>query len=313
MGAPKVSQEEFIDLFQRLGPDGAAASIGIPVRRVYERRRSIEHQLGITIVGPSSRDTRTPVDRRERREVTVQDGTVSGGSDIHIWPGIETTAMRGFVKLCKDLQPKVVILNGDILDFPGISRHNPLGWEHRPEVADELVAAQEWTNLVVNAAPNATRIWTLGNHDARFEARIAERIPELAKVHGVHLKDHFPYWENAWSCWINDGVVVKHRWKGGTHAAWNNVVQSGISIQTGHLHNPNVRAYTDYRGTRYGVDGGMMADPFGPQFAYLEDNPRNWRSAFTVQRYIGGHLMCPQLAQVVEEGKIDFCNDLIRV
>lgn len=313
MGAPRCSQEEFIDLFEQFTPEVVAEKLGTKVRQVYKRRKSIEDRLGTRLIGPGPNNTRAPVERRERIEVSVPDGTVLIGSDVHIWPGVETTAMRGFVKLCKQLQPKVVILNGDVMDFPSVSRHNPLGWEHRPEVADELRAAQEWTNLVVNAAPNAKHIWTAGNHDMRFEGRISDRIPELAGVTGVHLKDHFPYWQPSWSVWLNDEVVVKHNWKGGIHAVWNNVVQSGMSMVTSHLHNPYVRPYTDYRGTRYGTDTGTLAEPYGPQFAYLQDSPRNWRSAFCALRFIDGRLLQPQIALTVDEGKVDFCNEIMEV
>ena len=313
MPLPRCSREEFVELFRRLGADKTAKELKTTPRAVYKRRKYIENELGITILSPHSLNTRLPVERKERKELEVQDGYVLIGSDIHIWPDIETVAMKGLVKFCKKLQPKVVILNGDVMDFPSISRWNPLGWENRPLVVEELKAAQEWTNKVVNAAPNAERVWTLGNHDARFEATFAKRIPEAERVHGLHLKDHFPYWEGAQSCWINDDVCVKHRWKGGIHAAWRNVVESGVSIVTGHLHNPSVRPYTDYRGTRFGVDGGMTAYTFGPQFTYLEDNPRNWRSAFTVLKFVSGVLLVPQLARVHNDDAIDYCNELTRV
>lgn len=50
--------------------------------------------------------------------------------------------MRAFVKFCKELKPKVAIMNGDVTDFPQISRHPPIGWEDHPTVADEVQAAQ---------------------------------------------------------------------------------------------------------------------------------------------------------------------------
>jgi len=121
------------------------------------------------------------------------------------------------------------------------------------------------------------------------------------------LSDHFPLWEPCWSCWINDDVVVKHRFKGGIHAAFNNVLWSGKSIITGHLHKGTVTPFTDYNGIRYGVDGPTLAEPYGPQFVdYTEDNPRNHRSGFVVLEFYKGKLLQPQMALVTPEGQIEF-------
>src|SRR3546814_13516703 len=93
--------------------------------------------------------------------------------------------------------------------------------------------------------------------------------PEYAKIHGVHLHDHFQLWQPAWSLWINDNTVVKHRFRNGVHAPWNNTMYAGKSICCGHLHSAKVIPFTDYNGTRYGVDTGTLAAPGGPQFVEI--------------------------------------------
>lgn len=148
----------------------------------------------------------------------------------------------------------------------------------------------------------------------RFETRLATQAPEFAKVHGVHLKDHFDLWRPAWSCWINDDVVVKHRYKGGIHATHNNTVTAGKHIVTGHLHSAKVTPWTDLNGTRYGVDTGCMADIYAPQFTdYLEDGPRNWRSAFALLTFRGGRLMQPELVLAWDENHVEFRGEVIKV
>ena len=109
-------------------------------------------------------------------------------------------------------------------------------------------------------------VWTLGNHDGRFETRLATVAREYAELHGVSLKDHFPAWGACWAAWINNDVVVKHRYKGGVHATHNNTMWAGKTIVTGHLHSAKVTPFDDYDGTRYGVDCGCLADPYGDQF-----------------------------------------------
>jgi len=93
-------------------------------------------------------------------------------------------------------------------------------------------------------------------------------------------------------------TIVKHRFAGGIHATYNNTLKSGRSIVTGHLHSLNVRAWTDYNGTRFGVDTGTLADPDHDAFDYTEDNPKDWRSGFAVLTYRKGKLLWPELCYV---------------
>ena len=247
-------------------------------------------------------------------QLDIQDGVVLIGSDSHYWPGIISTAHRGFVHFCEKLDPKIVIKNGDELDFPRLSRYAPIGWENRPEVVNEIEAAQERLGEIERAAPNAIKCWTCGNHDARFESKLANTAPEYARVHGVHLKDHFPMWRPCWTVQLNKDTVVKHRFRGGIHAPHNNTMWAGKSIFTGHLHSLKVMPLSDLNGTRWGVDCGTMADPYGPQFYnYTEINPVNWRSGFVVLTFIGGQLLWPEIAFVRSEGVIDFRGELIHV
>ena len=236
------------------------------------------------------------------------------GSDSHYWPGIITTAHRAFVKFCRDIKPAIIIKNGDELDFPGISRHAAIGWEERPQVVDEIECAKERLAEIEDASKNSRLYWPLGNHDARFETRLASVAPEYAKVNGVHLKDHFPRWKPCWSVWLNDDTVVKHRFKGGIHATHNNTLWSGKNIITGHLHSLKVTPFNDYNGIRWGVDSGTMAEPYGPQFEnYTEESPLNWRSGFIVLTFHKGKLLWPEIVYVRGDGEIDFRGKVEKV
>ena len=82
---------------------------------------------------------------------------------------------------------------------------------------------------------------------------------------------------------------------------------------SGHLHSQKITPYTDYNGTRWGVDSGTMADIYGPQFLYAEDNPRNWRSGFAIITFRQGILMTPELVRVVDKDHVDFRGELIKV
>jgi hypothetical protein len=212
------------------------------------------------------------------------------------------------------MQPDAVVMNGDVCDFAGASRWPALGWEYTPEIADEIECVNERLAEIEAAAPKAKRYWPLGNHDARFESLIANKAPELAKVKGIHLKDHFPEcWRPCWSLWVNDSLVIKHRFKSGIHAAFNNTMWAGKSIITGHLHKGIVYPFTDYNGTRYGVDLPWLAENYGPQVAYAEDSSVNWRSGYCLVTIKDGVMCQPELAFVYDVGVIEFRGERIKV
>ncbi len=330
MPTSRVDDATLIDLIRKLGVTGAATHVGLSARAVHMRRRRIEGDYGIEIVGGGQKgvpprrlrsdELPTPITRVDypaRLSCEIEGGIVLVGSDAHYWPNVVTTAHRAFVKFCRDSKPSLVVKNGDALDFPSISHHPAASftdWERRPRVVDEIETTKARLEEIKDAAgPQARRVWPLGNHDARFEARLAVAAQEYANVHGVHLKDHFPAWEPCWSIWINDDVVVKHRFKGGIYAARNNTLFAGKTLIAGHLHSQKVWPHTDYGGTRWGVDCGTLAEPFGPQFDYLEDNPRDWRSGFVVLTFHKSRLLQPQLVSVIGEGLVDYCGQIIAV
>jgi len=300
MTAAACSDEEFIGLFTQFGASQTARELGTTERNVYKRRASIEAKTGRPIFAP----TTAPTDNHpERQCMEVENGTILVASDAHYWPCIVSQAHKAFLKACQTLKPKIVVMNGDVFDGASVSRHAPIGWEDRPSVSEEIEACRERLEEIRKSAKGARFVWTLGNHDARFESRLASVAPEFANVSGMHLKDNFPEWIPCWSLWVNDEVVIKHRFKGGIHATHNNTVTSGKTMVTGHLHSLKVTPYSDYNGTRWGVDTGTLADPYGPQFRdYMEDSPRNWRSGFAVLTFHQGRLLWPEVVHVNEHG-----------
>lgn len=242
-----------------------------------------------------------------RVSLEIKDGTVLVAGDCHYWPGEPSLMHRAFVAACKEYKPKAVIIDGDVIDAPTISRFPPIGWESRPKLIDEIETAKERLFEIEKASGRAQRIWTLGNHDARFETRLATVAPEYANIHGVHLQDHFPLWQAAWAAWINDDVVVKHDYKGGVYACRNNTLNAGKTMVTGHFHAAQVVLFTDYNGTRYGVDAGCIADVDHKAFVdYTRDNPKSWRSAFCVLTFKDGKLLQPELVLKWNEKSVQF-------
>jgi hypothetical protein len=292
--------------YQQTGSKAAAARLlGIPTTTLKDRLAAAE---------------RPQASIKGRKTLDVENGSVIIFSDAHYWPGEPSTAHRALLHLLNGgiplgaIKPVAVVCNGDAIDGSAISRHPPIGWESCPSVKEELEVCQERLGEISNAVSSnspggvdVAKFWLLGNHDARFETRLAQVAPEFRDVHGIHLHDHFPDWQCGWSLFINGDVVIKHRIGGGAHAAYGNTIKSGLSTVTGHLHSQKVSPFTDYRGTRYGVDTGCLADPYHPAFqGYLEDNPRDWRSGFCVLTFYNGSLLAPELVTVFDETHVQF-------
>lgn len=286
-----------------------APASGSSSRRVH--RIAKKHGLEIRIAATARRTSDTAIADRAlqhffqsdgRKHFQIDNGIVLIGSDAHYWPGLVSPAHRAFVHFCRNLRPAAVILNGDGFDGASISRWPRIGWDKKPKVADELKACTERMGEIEDAAGTKNLFWPLGNHDARFETYLASHAPEYEHTKGFQLKDHFPLWRACWALWLNQDVVVKHRFKGGIHATHNNTLWAGKTIITGHLHSLKVTPFNDYNGIRWGVDCGTLADPNGPQFEdYTEDGPKNHRSGFVVLTFHKGRLLWPEVVHVEGE------------
>lgn len=322
MTQQSCTDQEFIELWKQIqSPTGMSKAVGVDVRAVMRRRNFLESKYNISLAtnNPTKRtitfdkeatkqklvekleETRHSV----RRGKVIENGTVVVFSDAHFYPDDYSTAFRALLTFIKAHKPEVIINNGDAFDGASISRHPRIGWDSKPSVIEELNAVKAHLTAIEEASVHKSNlIWTLGNHDARFENFLAAQAPQYEGVQGFTLKDHFPLWQPCWSYWINEDTVIKHRWKGGRYAGSNNTTFAGTSIVTGHTHQLKVEPFTDYKGTRYGVQTGCLANPMGDQFSdYTEDNPKDWRSGFAVLTFVDGKLLPPELIQVWDEEK----------
>lgn len=314
MVARKVTNEQLQQaLLETTSPTELAKRFDMTVRALQTRLRNI----GVAPLAHRSDARNAPIFVRKpdgRLDVPISDGVVMIGSDCHYHPGAISTAHRAFVHLIPQLRPSVICLNGDVFDGARASRHPRIGWDVTPSVNDELKAVGERLSEIEAVANGARLVWPRGNHDMRFETLLAAQAPAFEGVRGFSLVDHFPQWAACWALWLSDEVVVKHRWRGGVHASYQNTLQSGVTIVTGHLHRLQTTVFSDYRGSRWGVDCGFMADPYGPQFAqYTELSPVNWASGFVVLTFRDGRLLYPELCHVVDEGVASFRGELLSV
>jgi hypothetical protein len=104
-------------------------------------------------------------------------------SDIHI-PYHDEAAVAAAIAHGKKKKPDVIILNGDIGDFYGVSRHDK---DPRRSLADELDAIRQFLFHLRKQFPNARILYKIGNHEARMEMFLVKNAPVLLGVSDFEL------------------------------------------------------------------------------------------------------------------------------
>jgi hypothetical protein len=316
MAQPVCSEKEFIELFKlHRSPKIVAEILKVSERSVHSRKKRLERIFGMILESNDNRGRPkfTIPENKVRCEYELKDGIILVGSDCHYNPDYISTAHKAFVYFTKQLKPSMIVLNGDLFDFAQISQHHRIGFQHHPTVQQELEEVQNRLGDIEKVRPAGCILHrTIGNHDLRFDGKLSNVLPQYEGVKGMCLDDHLPHWSSSWSVVVNGNTMIKHRWHNGIHAVYNNILKGGMSMVTGHLHSLKVTPWTNYRGDLYGVDTGMMAAVKDDQFLYHEDSSVNWRAGFAVLTYVNGHLMPPELVQVIneDEGLVFFRGEL---
>ena len=115
--------------------------------------------------------------RRDTWHLPTSIKNVAVWGDLHI-PYHESDAVKAAIKLAKDDKVDAIFLNGDVLDFFGLSFHekNP---KNRPRISEELESARQFLKGLRKHFPNIPIYWIDGNHEYRLERYLAVKAPEL--------------------------------------------------------------------------------------------------------------------------------------
>lgn len=115
--------------------------------------------------------------RRDVWHLPKSINNVAVWGDLHI-PYHESDAVKAAIKLAKDDKVDAIFLNGDVLDFFGLSFHekNP---KNRPRISEELESARQFLKGLRKHFPNIPIYWVDGNHEHRLERYLAVKAPEL--------------------------------------------------------------------------------------------------------------------------------------
>ena len=97
-------------------------------------------------------------------------------SDMHI-PYQDNDSIQKAINYGKEKKVNCILINGDVLDFAGISRHEK-DWRQR-SVHEEFEATRVFLNSLREHFPKAKIVFKYGNHDERFEKYLFLKAPEI--------------------------------------------------------------------------------------------------------------------------------------
>ena len=334
-----LTDKEFIAKWKEFpSPTALGKELGTNIRNIMARRRMLEIKYGIVLATDPNYKAQQLENYKERcrqeknerqaklqerldatqhsvrRGMELEKGRVIIFSDAHFTEET-TTGFKALLKFIEYFKPKAIICNGDAFDGAVLSRFPAINYDRKPTVLEELNYCKTHLEAIEKVKPAGCRlIWTLGNHDMRYESFLVSRASEFSGVDGFSLKYHFPNWETCWSFWVNDDTVIKHRHKGGRYAGYQNVQASFCNIFTGHTHVLTCSPISTFdQKTFWGVQTGTLADINSDSFQYTEDNSKDWRQGFIMASWERGRLLMPEMIMTCGEDEVEFRGEILQI
>lgn len=305
MGKPEIQAGLIKTAYDAVKKHGniaeAARALNVPRKTLSDRYHLYAAEWGTTKV----QEWTYP----ERIELELKNATVLVGGDCHFWPGQTSLIWEAFVEVAHALKPDVTVINGDAFDGTRVSRHPRMRSQNTPKLSEEVGE----TDRQLARLPKNRRVWTLGNHCQRFDKYLAENASEMEDM-ATSLPALFPEWEFAYAAMINEylphviPLEIRHFYRMGNHARWNNAMYSGIHTCTNHTHGLGVTPFNNRMGRIYGIETGMLNSHDNPQFEYGQGMQSRAHSGFAFLTFDDqGQLMPPELCELVH-GKAWFRN-----
>lgn len=241
------------------------------------------------------------------REYKRQRGVIAAVvlSDIHS-KFRDPFAWQVALDVCEMLQPELIVLNGDIVDFPKVGRYTHMPGATNLGLQEEIdFTREEIFGELRRRHPKALMTWHIGNHEHRLVRYLADVAPALADlrclqfdslfgvdeygiemVFGGHFmapkqkhrkndvqRKTFKVYFDAWA--------VTHGKNIGATPALAEIRRFGISGTSGHTHRPQMMVQpTAVCPTATWMSTGMMAS-FSVGQHYV-DGPSSWIMGFGV-------------------------------
>jgi len=213
-------------------------------------------------------------------------------SDIHV-PFEDKKALDVVYKFAKDYKPDRLVINGDLVDFYGLSFFDK-NTARRHSVQDEIDLAGNVLNKLRDAVgPKTEMVYLEGNHENRLQ-RYLWKNPELEGLRDLRLPNLLglkdkgvqfvgvtsDYWKDTTgSIKVGDAIITHgdnrlngtstSRYSG--YSARNSLATLQSSIFMGHVHRLGIVYQSNGSDTLVGVEGGCLC---------RENGTANWQQGF---------------------------------
>lgn len=182
-------------------------------------------------------------------EINLTNADIIVASDVH-FPYQDDKAIEAFIRYVEEKQPKVVILNGDVLDFYKLSRFSKDPAGKNP--AEEIEMCREFLKSVRKVVPNSDIYYVIGNHETRLEKYVLDNAPQIAclvdnvfEIIKVDREDMCV--KGCASLTVNDTFVFKHGTRLGNKSGLSAIKELEahyLSGATGHCFSEDVEVIT---------------------------------------------------------------------
>lgn len=205
-------------------------------------------------------------------------------NDVHV-PFHNKQAVEGWLELCRDIQPEIIVINGDFLDCHSISTFpKDVGF---PTLQEELDEGLEILERLRRSCPTAVLHFTEGNHEERLR-RLIKREHGLYGLRSFSLESLLEF-ERLGIHYYDYGVMLTI----GNLDVYHGTVTRGMSaysargeldkagsdfLITGHTHRMGWYHHKDRRRNKQALENGGLYDLAQCEYMF---NP-NWQNGFCV-------------------------------
>lgn len=233
-------------------------------------------------------------DKRDHLELLI-------ASDLHS-QYCDPFALDVFIECCAMVQPDVVCINGDGVDFPAFSRHRELPGHFHMSAWEECLWFRDLLGRIRQTCPASQIDFIIGNHEYRLVNYLADTAPALSTFPSLGFDQIFGLDEyevnlvcrssfltptkaarnkdvrENWTIY-GDAYVVTHGTSIAKFAAQQQLDRFKMSGTSGHTHRPQI--YFDNSlgsGPLSWMSTPMMAHPSAGS-DYMPD-PTRWNGGF---------------------------------
>jgi predicted phosphodiesterase len=206
--------------------------------------------------------------------------------DLHA-PALDEAAFSCFLDVLARWKPDVLVCLGDFIDLACVSTYakDP---RTTASLQDEIEGARKARARVDKAAGKATKVFLMGNHEARLESYLIRQAPEV--IGFVSVRELLQLHANGWkvvdykSTFQLGHLRMSHDYgRAGVNAARQSCVDVGESVAFGHTHRLQVHYQGTQAGARHvGASLGWLGDPEAVDYRHRDLVRRDWQHGFGV-------------------------------